>query len=60
MSHQPRYDRDGVPLDGRDWTVADWQDLWEAMQAARRRIADRHKHRRAQTGAPDDPKPPGS
>lgn len=33
----------GVPIDGRDWTEADWQDLHEAMLSAQARIASRHR-----------------
>lgn len=32
----------GVPIDSREWTVADWIDLHECMNEARRRIGRRH------------------
>jgi hypothetical protein len=44
--HRARYDKDGVPIDGCDWDAEDYQILWEAMQAARAKIAERHKERR--------------
>ena len=28
-----RYDENGLPRDGRDWTEADWRTLWEHMRA---------------------------
>lgn len=37
-----RLDRDGVPIDGRDWTEADWADLHHGMTAIKARIAARH------------------
>lgn len=41
--HARRFTADGLPRDAREWTVDDWRDLYEAMEAARRRIAERHK-----------------
>jgi hypothetical protein len=38
-----RLSRDGLPVDGRDWTTADWQDLHEAVERAKRTIAARHR-----------------
>lgn len=34
---------DGLPKDARDWTEADWRSLHEAMERAKREIAERHK-----------------
>ncbi len=34
--------RDGLPVDAKDWTRSDWQDLHEAMERAKRAIAKRH------------------
>ena len=30
------------PRDPKAWRVADWRDLWETLQALRRRILKRH------------------
>jgi len=38
-----RLSRDGLPVDPRDWTRADWQDLHNAMEKAKRAIRKRHK-----------------
>lgn len=38
----PKLDPDGVPIDGRDWTEADWADLHYGVAAIKARIADRH------------------
>lgn len=38
-------DADGVPLDARDWTEADWADFWHGMVAIKARIAKRHTER---------------
>jgi hypothetical protein len=32
-----------LPRDGRDWTVQDWKDLYEGMEAIKAKIAQRHK-----------------
>jgi len=41
--HRPvRLSRDGLPVDAKDWTRTDWQDLHEAMERAKRAIAKRH------------------
>jgi len=50
-NRKPRLNRDGLPIDGRDWIPADWQDLHEAMEAAKRTIKERHAN-------DDDPKEP--
>lgn len=34
--------KDGLPIDPKDWTQADWQDLHEAMERAKRTISKRH------------------
>jgi hypothetical protein len=34
---------DGLPVDAREWTVADWQVLHEAMEAVKRKVAKRHE-----------------
>ena len=35
--------RDGLPVDNHDWTEMDWQDLHEAIETTKRKIARRHK-----------------
>jgi len=35
--------KDGIPVDGNEWTEQDWSDLWQAMKRVRRRIASRHR-----------------
>jgi hypothetical protein len=35
--------RDGLPVDGIDWTAADWQDLHEAVEKVKRLVSSRHK-----------------
>lgn len=35
--------REGIPLDPRDFTPDDWQDLHAAMKVALEKIARRHK-----------------
>lgn len=40
--HTKRLDPDGVPVEGRDWTEADWADLHYGMAAIKARIAARH------------------
>lgn len=34
--------RDGIPIDARDWTAADWQDLHNAIERAKNAIRKRH------------------
>lgn len=41
----PRYDENGLPIDSREWTEADWQDLYEAMEAVKRKVGGRHGKR---------------
>ena len=38
-----RLSEDGLPKDTKEWTEDDWRDLHEAMEEAKRKIADRHK-----------------
>lgn len=38
-----KLNRDGLPIDARDWTEADWQDLHEAIERIKQRIAERHR-----------------
>jgi len=38
-----RLNRDGIPIDGRDWTEADWIDLHNAIESIKARIAARHR-----------------
>lgn len=38
-----QWTHEGIPVDARDWTEADWRDLHEAMEKVLRRIRDRHK-----------------
>jgi hypothetical protein len=37
-----KLDRDGIPIDARDWTTADWQDLHNAIERAKNAIRKRH------------------
>jgi hypothetical protein len=37
-----RYDENGLPRDGRDWTEADWRTLWEHMRAVITEVGGRH------------------
>lgn len=41
----PKLTREGVPVDAKDWTVADWKDLHEAIESVKRKIAERHDGR---------------
>jgi hypothetical protein len=43
MSKAKKLSRDGLPVDPKEWTKADWQDLHEAMEKAKRLISKRHK-----------------
>ena len=38
-----QWTENGLPRDTRDWTVADWKSLWDAMTKAAKEIAARHK-----------------
>lgn len=40
--------RDGIPVDARQWTEADWRDLHEAMEQVKERIAARHRDAKEQ------------
>jgi hypothetical protein len=37
-----RFTEDGLPKDGREWTVDDWRDLHEAMETVKRKVSERH------------------
>jgi hypothetical protein len=37
-----KLNRDGLPVDARDWSRADWQDLHEALERAKHAIRQRH------------------
>ena len=37
-----RTNREGLPVDAKDWTEADWQDFHEAIEAVKAKIAARH------------------
>ena len=39
-----KLNRDGLPVDARDWTRADWQDLHESLEKAKHAISKRYKH----------------
>lgn len=38
-----RLTEDGLPRDAKDWTVADWCDLWKSLKAMKAKIRARHK-----------------
>jgi hypothetical protein len=38
-----KLNRDGIPIDARDWTEADWQDLHNAIERAKNAIRKRHR-----------------
>lgn len=33
---------DGLPIDAKEWTEADWRDLHEAMETVKRKVKARH------------------
>jgi hypothetical protein len=39
----PKLNKDGVPLDAKDWTVEDWRDLHRTIERIKKRVAKRHK-----------------
>lgn len=41
-SKQVKLSRDGIPVDAKDWTAADWQDLHRAIERAKALIRKRH------------------
>ena len=41
--HAKRFTADGLPRDPRKYTVEDWRDVFETVEALRKRIAERHK-----------------
>jgi hypothetical protein len=50
MSKPKKLDRNGVPVDRNQWTEQDWQDLNEAVEATRRKIAARHAEAKQPAG----------
>lgn len=58
-NRKPRLSPDGVPIDGKDWTAADWADLYAATEQARQQIAARHRvpARCWRVGVANDPQP---
>lgn len=43
IRHAARYTSEGLPRNANEWTVADWADLWRAMQNVKRKVKARHK-----------------
>ena len=43
-----QYTPDGLPRDAKDWTKQDWRILWRHVEAAKRRIAARHRKGKVQ------------
>jgi hypothetical protein len=39
----PKLNKDGVPMDAKDWTVEDWRDLHQTIERIKKRVAKRHK-----------------
>jgi hypothetical protein len=35
--------KDGLPKNAKDWTEADWADLWRAYRTIIKRVSERHK-----------------
>lgn len=52
-----RLNRDGLPVDAREWTAADWQDLHEAIEGVKRKVKARHAARTLPTSASEE-RPP--
>lgn len=46
---------DGLPVDGREWTEADWRDLHEAMESVKRKFKARHAERCEADGRTTEP-----
>jgi hypothetical protein len=44
-----KLDDDGVPVDAKDWTEADWAELHHGIQAIKARIAARHVKEKTMT-----------
>jgi hypothetical protein len=38
-----KFSADGLPIDAREWTAADWRTLHEAVEKVKRDVAARHK-----------------
>ena len=51
-SERRRYSDSGLPVDPKDWTRQDWQDLHEAMQTVIKRVSERHARRNDATSKP--------
>ena len=51
-----KLNRDGLPIDARDFTEDDWRILYNAIEAAKREIAARHQPEdtRAENAREDD------
>ncbi len=48
MQHRKQKHRlspDGLPVDAKEWTHADWQDLHNAMEKVKALISNRHKEK---------------
>lgn len=43
LKRELRKMKDGIPVDPRDWTERDWNDLWIAITWATTRIKRRHR-----------------
>lgn len=43
--HDARFTVDGLLKDAREWSVEDWQDLHETLEALKKRIAKRQAER---------------
>ena len=41
-SERRRYSDSWLPVDAKDWTREDWQDLHEAMQTVIKKVSARH------------------
>lgn len=37
-----RLSDDGLPIDAKAWTEADWRDLHEAIETMKRKVSERH------------------
>jgi hypothetical protein len=45
-SKRKKQSDDGLPIDAKEWTRADWQDLHEAIEGVKRKVAKRHADRK--------------
>ncbi len=39
----PRLNKDGLPVDPKEWTEADWRTLNETLEKVIREVSGRHK-----------------